>query len=128
MICLTTNGITIEVITRYEDKYSIPSEFKFAHSYQISIINTTIRTVQLLSRKWIITDSNHTQKIVEGNGVVGVQPLIEPKDSHVYTSWCPLRTSVGKMSGTFTMLDVIKDTIFEVEIPSFPLVADFRLN
>lgn len=128
MIASTTRGIRIEVISKYESHHSLPAQEKFVHSYQITIRNTGRDTVQLLRRHWIITDSSATIREVKGDGVIGLQPIIESNQSHTYTSWCPLNSEVGKMSGSYTMINLVTNEYFEVVVPEFPLIADYVLN
>ena len=124
----TTKGITIQVVNRYESEHSKPSYKKYVHSYHINIINDSANDVQLLRRHWYIHDSDHTVREVEGSGVIGEQPIIRSGQNHTYMSWSVLHTSIGKMHGYYSMIDVQTNMKFKVEIPEFPLVADHKLN
>lgn len=97
-------------------------------SYKINIENHSESSVKLLYRKWLIKDTLHETREVEGEGVVGEQPIIAPEDNFVYTSWCPIKSDAGQMSGSYTFLNLLTDEEFEVEIPSFELLAVELLN
>jgi ApaG protein len=123
-----THGIEVTVLPQYHEEMSKPSLNKFVHSYQVRITNHSGLDVQLKSRHWIITDANSKVRNVKGDGVIGQQPILEPEQSHQYKSWCPMSTPVGKMSGTYTMVRVVDNSEFEVEIPKFRLIANFKNN
>jgi len=128
MIWQTTKGITIQIISEYSSEHSKPTYKKFVHRYHVNIINDSENSVQLLRRHWYIHDSDQTIREVEGSGVIGIQPVIHRGDNHTYMSWSALRTSIGKMHGNYTMLDLETNEEFTVEIPEFALVADHKLN
>ena len=123
-----THGIKVTVLPQYHEEMSKPSLNKFVHSYQVRITNNSGIDVQLMSRHWVITDANSKVRNVKGEGVIGQQPFLEPEQSHHYKSWCPMSTPVGKMSGSFTMVRMADNSVFEVEIPEFRLIADFKNN
>lgn len=123
-----TKGIKICVQPQYEPQHSNPKEHRYLYSYEITIENLSEFTVQLLRRHWVIVDSNGRKKNVEGNGVIGQQPILRPGQIHEYNSWCPLGTGLGKMSGYYTMKRLEDDLIFQVQIPAFDLTAPFKLN
>lgn len=124
----TTEDIEVIVIPHYHAEMSKPSLNKYVHSYEVTIKNHGSFDVQLISRHWIITDANNKIRHVKGAGVIGQQPNLEPNQSHRYKSWCPMSTPVGKMGGTYTMIRLIDNSAFEVEIPEFKLIADFKNN
>lgn len=128
METLTTKGIRISVETKYQKEYSKPLSNKFLFTYRITIENLSAKTVKLLSRKWIITNGFGDVQFVEGEGVVGKQPILKPGDSHRYVSWCPLPGPIGKMEGSFFMIDLNTDEEVEVFVPEFRLIADFIGN
>ncbi len=128
MATLVTNGIRVTVSPYYEREVSMPSQNKYIFSYYITILNTSDKTVQLLARHWKIYDSNNTMREVKGDGVIGKQPILKPGESHSYNSWCPLMTSIGKMAGSFSMMNVDDKSTFDVVVPEFRLVAEFILN
>lgn len=123
-----TNGIKISVETFYQEEYSRPMENKYIFSYRITIENQTDETVQLLRRFWQITDSNGIVKEVEGEGVIGEQPVINAGEKHQYISWCHLLTDLGKMRGAYMMQRISDGDKFRVRIPEFALVAPQKLN
>lgn len=128
MNSLITHGIKITVQTKYDSEGSKPSQGRFIHAYHIVIENLSSKTVQLLKRRWNITSSSGITRIIEGDGVVGQQPILEPFDIHEYTSWCPLTTTLGKMKGAFLMQDIKSHDTFEITVPEFQLIADFVNN
>jgi ApaG protein len=128
METLTTQGIKISVEPFYLPHESIPIQHRYVFAYRITILNQSPDTVQLLRRHWHIIESNGVRREVEGEGVVGVQPVLAPGESHQYTSWCPLMTDVGKMFGVFQMVRLPDETKFEVQIPAFKLSPPFKMN
>jgi ApaG protein len=96
--------------------------------YQPDIENVGNHAVQLMRRHWHIFDSNGTLREVEGEGVVGLQPIIEPGQSHEYVSGCNLKTDMGSMKGEYQMLRLVDEVLFDVAIPEFYLIAPYKLN
>ncbi len=97
-----TRGVCISVETNFLDEES--NEHQYVFSYHITISNEGEETVQLMSRHWIITDANNHVEEVKGPGVIGYQPVLKPGESFDYTSYCPLKTPVGTMHGSFQMV------------------------
>jgi ApaG protein len=128
MISKISEGVTISVETYYQPEYSNPVNSEFMFAYRITIENNNVFPVQLLSRHWFIYDSNGSMREVAGEGVVGVQPQINPGESYQYVSGCNLRSEIGKMSGTYQMENVNTKRGFNVIIPSFDMCAPFKLN
>lgn len=128
MITAITQGVKISVETDYQDEYSNPGSEHFMFSYRINIENLSDYAIQLKRRQWFIFDSNGSQREVEGEGVVGLQPVIEPGNSHSYVSGCHLNTDMGSMSGNYLMQRLADDTEFIVDIPEFNLIVPYRLN
>jgi ApaG protein len=128
MISKISEGITISVETYYQPEYSNPVNSEFMFAYRITIENNNLFPVKLLSRHWHIHDSNGSLREVEGEGVVGVQPQINPGESYQYVSGCNLRSEIGKMHGTYLMENVNTQKPFNVMIPSFVMCAPFKLN
>jgi ApaG protein len=89
-------------------------------AYTVTIKNTGDATAQLISRHWFITDGNNNVEEVEGDGVVGEQPILQPGDAFEYTSGCPLPTPVGSMRGIYHCV-ADDGTQFEAKIPEFVL-------
>ncbi|GDX47646.1 MAG: Co2+/Mg2+ efflux protein ApaG [Bacteroidetes bacterium] len=128
MLTKITNGVKISVETFYQPEYSQPLNNEFMFAYRITISNESEYTVKLLRRNWVVFDSNGVVREVEGDGVVGQQPVIEPGESHQYVSGSHLRTEMGKMKGFYTMERLIDGKLFKVEIPEFPLLVPFKMN
>ncbi|WBA40132.1 Co2+/Mg2+ efflux protein ApaG [Hymenobacter canadensis] len=124
----TTQGVTVSVTTNYLPDYSSPSQEHYVFAYKIDIRNNSEYTVKLLRRHWYIYDANGVVREVEGDGVVGQQPVLEPGESHQYVSGCNLKSGLGKMRGTYDMERLGDGSTFEVEIPEFTLVVPYRLN
>ena len=123
-----TDGVRVSVMTDYQQEYSNPAQAHFVFTYHISIENYSAYTVKLLRRHWHIYDSNGSVKEVEGEGVVGKQPILEPSEIHQYISGCNLRTGIGKMCGTYLMQRIYDGKKFEVVIPEFTLIVPFLNN
>lgn len=124
----TTQGVTVKVTTNYLPDYSSPAQQHFVFAYKISIENNSEFTVKLLRRHWHISDSNGELREVEGEGVVGQQPTLEPGEQHQYVSGCNLKTGIGKMHGTFLMERLVDGRQFHVSIPEFTLIVPYKLN
>jgi ApaG protein len=128
MVTATTKGIKITVETEYQPAYSSPSQFHFVFTYKITIENRSDQTIQLLRRHWYIHDASRPVKEVEGEGVVGQQPILEPGEVHNYVSGCNLKSGLGKMHGTYTMERIMDGKKFEVKIPEFTMFVPYKLN
>ena len=124
----TTQGVTVSVTTNYLPDYSSPGQEHYVFAYKIDIRNNSEYTVKLLRRHWHIYDANGVVREVEGDGVVGQQPVLEPGEAHQYVSGCNLKTGLGKMCGTYQMERLADGREFTVEIPEFTLIVPFRLN
>ena len=122
-----TEGIRVRVRARYVPERSNPGEEHWFFAYTIRIANESDRTVQLVSRHWIITDANGHVEQVRGPGVVGEQPRLEPGQGFEYTSACPLRTAFGTMHGTYQMTTEGGES-FDVEIAPFALSEPYGIN
>jgi len=123
----TTNGVRIEVRTRFLEERSNPQVNKFLFAYTVTITNLEAMSVQLMSRKWVITDADGDVETVEGQGVVGEQPVLQPGQSFEYTSFCPLETPFGKMEGHYNMV-AADGSAFEATIAPFGLATPTTLN
>ena len=118
----TTQSISVSVRPVYLDGQSDVLARKFVFAYFITIANHGGSDVQLLRRHWIIKDDTGGVQEVEGEGVIGEQPVIPPGESHEYNSFCVLPTFTGTMGGTYLMQRENGDR-FRVEIPRFDLRA-----
>ena len=121
----TTQGITVSVEPVFLDNQSNPSQSHFVWAYHVIIRNDSARAVRLRSRYWHITDARGQIEEVEGDGVVGEQPLIETGDTYEYTSGTPLTTSCGLMRGAYVM-EIENGETFEVDIPLFSLDSPYQ--
>ncbi|MCF8481934.1 MAG: Co2+/Mg2+ efflux protein ApaG [Rhodospirillum sp.] len=117
----TTRDVIIRVEPRFLPDQSTPDEGQYAWSYHVTILNSGPRTVQLLRRHWIITDSLGRTQEVEGVGVVGETPTLSQGDRFEYTSGTPLATASGFMGGTYLFRDLASGEDFRAAIPSFSL-------
>ena len=124
-----THNIKVSVEAVYQPDYSRPLRSEFVFAYQIRIDNLGQRPLQLLSRYWLIWDSNGSQREVEGEGVVGQQPVLEAGDFHEYVSACPLHSDIGYMQGYYLMryLDGAKEEV-KVIVPRFRMQTPFKNN
>jgi ApaG protein len=118
-----TRGVRVRARATYEPERSSPREGSWFFSYRIEIENVGERTVQLLSRRWQITDGRNEVRVVEGPGVVGETPLLAPGESFEYTSFCPLPTPIGTMEGHYVMVDAASGERFLARIDPFLLAA-----
>jgi ApaG protein len=123
----TTRGIRVQVKSTYMPERSSPREGQYLFSYHIKISNVGEETTQLISREWIITNAEGEVERVKGPGVVGEQPVLPPGGSFEYTSFCPLKTAVGSMHGTYQMVTADGEQ-FEAVIAPFTLAVPNSLN
>ncbi len=128
MVTEITEGVKVTVATEYQPEYSSPPQEHYVFTYKICIENCSEYTVQLLRRHWHIHDSNGSIREVEGEGVIGLQPVLEPGETHEYVSGCNLKTNIGKMKGTYLMERIVDGKQFRVRIPEFAMVVPYRLN
>ncbi len=119
--------IKVQVNTKYIEEQSQPEHQRYVFAYVITIKNLSSQSVQLLSRRWLITDANGKQISVEGEGVVGEQPLIPANDEYTYTSGTAVETPVGVMQGHYIMLAQDGEE-FSVAIDPFRLSVPNILN
>ena len=117
-----TRGVIVRVSVSYLPEQSEPGRGRWFWAYHVRLENEGPMAVQLLTRHWIITDGRGARHTVEGEGVVGEQPLILPGGSFDYVSGCPLATPSGSMQGNYHMLGE-DGSAFDVEIPKFALLA-----
>jgi ApaG protein len=133
-------GATIRVVVQpsYIAEHSDPDNARFVFTYHIRIINEGEATVRLLSRYWLISDADGESHEVEGEGVIGEQPIIRPGHTHEYESFCPLATPWGTMEGHYRMVRLNQDTpeqamsfdpndmgeVFDAKVGRFYLVSD----
>lgn len=123
-----TAGIRVRVETQYQFQASQPEQEMYIFAYRVHIKNLTDTPVQLLNRHWEITDCSKQVRTVDGEGVVGKQPVLGPGEEFVYISGCQLSSEIGRMVGHYEMLDIHSGNRFEVRIPAFALEMPFKLN
>lgn len=131
MVTEITKGVRVSVETFYQDDYSNPVAGEFIFAYRVTIENASEHTLKLLGRHWYIYDTAlppGTFREVEGEGVVGQQPVLAPMQTYQYVSGCNLKSEIGRMHGTYTMERVGDSKLLEVIIPEFELVATLKLN
>jgi ApaG protein len=114
------NKIKVGVETRYIEDQSNPEQNYYVFAYTITIQNKGMQNAKLLTRHWVITDSNSKIQEVRGDGVVGEQPLLKPGEQFVYTSGTKLETAVGTMKGSYQML-ADDGSHFDAQIEEFVL-------
>ena len=128
MTSLITAGVEVSVETFYQADYSNPLQSEFMFAYRITLENHNGFPVKLHSRHWQIFDSNGSHREVEGEGVVGVQPVLQPGESYQYVSGCNLRTEMGKMKGTYQMENLNTRSLFTVSIPPIEMIVPAKFN
>ena len=124
---MNATNIQIDVQADYLLERSNPQESMFAFAYHVTISNHSNESVQLLDRKWIITDASGIVNEVEGKGVIGEQPVIEPGQSYQYSSASILKTPIGCMQGHYGMCTADGDK-FKATIPVFTLAVPGLVN
>ena len=122
-----TRGILVTVRTQYIPEKSSIQARQFAFAYTVTIANRGTVKTQLISRHWIITDSEGDVQEVRGDGVVGAQPVLGPGEEFEYTSWCMIATPTGSMRGSYQMVTPEGDR-FDAEVAPFPLSQTTLLN
>jgi ApaG protein len=115
-----TRDVVVRVKATYAAGQSDPIENRFFWNYTVEIENHGDETIQLVSRRWVITDAQNRSEEVRGHGVVGEQPILRGREAFRYVSGCPLDTPSGLMSGGYQML-TDDGVAFEAEIPEFSL-------
>lgn len=124
----TTAGVRITIEPHYQAKFSNPLLKLFIFTYDVTIENTNDYPVQLLRRHWLIDDEYGRKQEVEGSGVIGKQPILNPGGMHKYSSGCDIRSAMGHMKGSYLMKRFDDDSEFRVTIPQFELAVPFELN
>lgn len=122
-----TARVSVHVQSQYVASQSSPDDDRYVFAYTITIRNLGRSSVQLLGRYWLITNGNGRETEVQGEGVVGEQPLIAPGNEFQYTSGAVIETPMGTMQGHYVMVDKQGDT-FHVEIPVFRLAIQTHIH
>jgi len=128
MVTAITEGVQVSVEVTYQAEFSSPHQHHYVFTYKVTIENKSPYTIQLLKRKWEIFDAAEDLKIVEGDGVVGQQPILEKGESHSYVSGCNLKSGLGKMKGVYSMKRLFGGKSIEVEVPEFQMIANIFHN
>jgi ApaG protein len=122
-----TRGIRVQVASQYLPERSSPPDGQYFFTYHVRISNEGTERARLVTREWIITDSDGDVQRVTGPGVVGEQPVLGPGDAFEYSSFCPLKTPVGSMHGSYQMETDEGDT-FDAVIAPFTLAVPHAVN
>lgn len=117
----TTRGIRVSVRTVFLEDQSQPDDRQYLWAYRVRIENHSRENVRLLRRTWHITDAAGRIQHMQGEGVVGEQPQLDPGEAFEYTSGTPLETPSGFMSGAYHMVATASGERFDVAIPAFSL-------
>ncbi len=117
--------VVVSIVAEYVDSESDPNQKRYVFTYTVTIINQGSMPARLLTRHWLITDSNGMTQEVRGDGVVGEQPYLSPGEGFRYTSGTVLDTPIGSMQGSYLMR-ADDNTEFDAVIEPFSL-ADPRV-
>lgn len=128
MLQQITRGIRISATIEFNGAVRHQNAFQYAFLYHIKIENQSKDAVQLLTRHWKIIESLDQTQYVNGEGVVGNKPVLNPGESHHYSSNCLLSSPVGAMKGVFVMINFSTAQKFQVQVPILNLAAPFILN
>ena len=109
------------------DKSSIKKSIYF-FMYRVTIVNNSDKKLQLTNRHWHISDANDNTQVIDGEGVIGEQPILNPGDYFKYSSFCPIKTEFGTMSGYYTFKEVYTDKLYKGILPKFILVTPTQVN
>lgn len=123
----TTHDVSVIVEPHYDTEHSRPEQGLHVFSYKVTIKNHKKEAIQIHKRFWTITDAFFNIQYVEGEGVVGQQPIILPGESYTYTSYCPLKTGFGSMKGYYNIINEAGKTL-KIEIPEFILAHPFAVQ
>lgn len=124
---IDTPRVCVQVQSAWIPSQSVPEEERYVFAYTITIRNLGRTAVQLLSRYWLITNGNGRETEVQGEGVVGEQPHIQPGSEFQYTSGAVIETPMGTMQGHYEMIDSAGEA-FQVEIPVFRLAVASHIH
>lgn len=128
MVTAITREIQVDVESFYQVEYSNCKTSDYMFAYRITITNYGEQKVKLMRRHWFITESAAQSRQVEGEGVIGEQPILKPGESFTYVSGCGLKSEMGKMFGTYLFQNLVDNKLFYVVIPEFNLIAKEKLN
>jgi len=128
MVSKISEGVEVSVEVFYQNDYSNPMNQDYMFAYRVTVENHNSFAVKLLRRHWFIFDSNGENREVEGEGVIGIQPVLNPSEQYQYVSGCNLKTEMGKMHGTDLMENQNNKEQFYVNIPAFEMIVPFKNN
>ena len=128
MVQQVTQGIKVSVETTFEGTFYREYKMQYAFGYTVTIENQGKDAVQLTSRHWEISDALNNIEIVDGEGVIGQKPVIQPGKKHTYSSSCMLLSPFGSMKGHYNMVNFTSTRKFRVVIPSFKLSEPSAMN
>jgi ApaG protein len=128
MVSKISEGVEVSVEVFYQNDYSNPMNQDYMFAYRVTVENHNGFAVKLLRRHWFIFDSNGENREVEGEGVIGIQPVLKPSEQYQYVSGCNLKTEMGKMHGTYLMENQNNKEQFYVNIPAFEMIVPFKNN
>ena len=128
MVSKISEGVEVSVEVFYQNDYSNPINQDYMFAYRVTVENHNGFAVKLLRRHWFIFDSNGENREVEGEGVIGIQPVLKPSEQYQYVSGCNLKTEMGKMHGTYLMENQNNKEQFYVNSPAFEMIVPFKNN
>lgn len=128
MFTQVTKGIKVSVQTTFGGTFVKSHKMYYTFGYTVTIENLGKDPVQLMTRHWEIFDALKATETVDGEGVVGRNPVIKPGDTHTYTSGCLLASTIGAMRGYYQMVNLTDVRAFKVEIPTFKFAAPSAIN
>jgi ApaG protein len=125
---LVTKGVSVSVQSSFRGTSGKKQQFKYIFDYKITIQNLNAYDVQIMNRYWFIFGSNLKISEINGEGVVGQTPKLEQNEQFTYSSCSFLTSEMGYMEGYYGVLNLEDNGVFEVDIPRFELIADWKLN
>lgn len=128
MVQSITHGIKVSVKTSFEGTLYNNHKVNYAFKYIVTIENQSKDVVQLIARHWQVKDSLNNIREVDGEGVIGQKPILNPGEKHSYSSGCLLSSPYGSLKGYYKLVNYTTTRNFKVSIPSFKLNAPFALN
>ena len=121
----TTFGVTVTVHPYFLEDQSSPQESHYVWAYQVNIQNSSMNTIKLNHRSWLIIDANGKIINIQGEGVVGESPILHPGECFEYTSGTPLKTTNGIMQGFYLMSQENGEQL-KIDIPTFSLDSPYN--
>lgn len=125
---LITKGVCISVKSDFRGASGKRQQYKYIFDYHVTIENRNNYAIQILNRYWFIFGSNLKISEINGEGVIGKKPKIEPFEQFSYSSCSFLTAELGYMEGYYGVLNLEDDSTFDADIPRFELIADWKLN